>query len=66
MAHAISSLAESEKIRRLFHGSQNWYEFHCHVSLECLHPGFISITPKESRHIYALFSAINRHGVEPA
>ncbi len=64
MAHEISNLAESEKIRRLFHEAPNWYEFCCHVSLEYLHPGFISITTRERKHIYALFSAINRHGVK--
>jgi hypothetical protein len=64
MAAEISNLAESKKIRRLFHEDPNWYEFCCHASLEYLHPGFISITTREAKHIRALFIAINRYGVE--
>lgn len=64
MAHEIYDFAESEKIRRLYYSSPNWYGHRCSTSQRCLHPGFISITPKEERHICALFDAINRHGVK--
>ena len=66
MAHEIYDLVKSEKVRRLYYGSPNWYDLRCQVNWPYLHPGFISITPKEERHINALFDAINRHGVEPA
>jgi hypothetical protein len=64
MAHEIFNLAESEKIRRLYNEGPNWYDYRCHASWKYLHPGFISITTREQKHIYALFSAINGHGVE--
>lgn len=66
MAHEIYDFVESEKIRRLYNGSPNWYEHRCQVNWPYLHPLFISITTKESVYIHALFDAINRHGVEPA
>ena len=69
MAHRIYDFVESEKIRRLYYGSPKWYDLNCQVRRSYLNPGFISITPKEERHICALFDAINeasnRHGVEP-
>lgn len=64
MAHEIYDLVESEKIRRLYYGNPNWYDLRCQVNWPYLHPGFISITTKEHVYIYALFDAINRHGVE--
>lgn len=64
MAHEISNLAESEKIRRLYQDMPNWYDYRCHVSRKYLHPGFINITTKEHIYIHALFDAINRHGVK--
>lgn len=64
MAHEIFNLAESEKIRRLYNESPNWYDYRCHASRKYLHPGFISITTKEHIYIHALFDAINRHGVK--
>jgi hypothetical protein len=64
MADEIYKLAESEKIRRLYHDMPNWYDYRCHVTWKYLHPGFVSITPKEGRHICALFDAINRYGVK--
>ena len=70
MTHEIYDFVESEKISRLYYGNMNWYDHRCQVNWKCLHPGFISITPKEERHICALFDAINeasnRHGVEPS
>lgn len=68
MADEIYKLAESEKIRSLYYGSPKWYDLSCQVNWPYLHPGFISITTREWKHIYALFSAINevsnRHGVK--
>lgn len=70
MAHEIYDFVESEKIRRLYYSNPNWYGHRCQVNWTYLHPGFISITPKEHIYICALFDAINevsnRHGVEPA
>lgn len=70
MAHEICDFVESEKIRRLYYGSPKWYDLSCQVRRSYLNPGHISITPKEERHIRALFDAINEvsngHGVEPA
>jgi hypothetical protein len=64
MEHEIYDPVEAGKINRLYYSGQNWYDRHCHVSLEHLRPGFIRITTREREHIYALFRAINRHGVE--
>lgn len=66
MAHEIYHHAESEKIRRLYCASPNRFDERCNLSWDLLHPGFRKTTPKERKHIHALFDAINRHGVEPS
>lgn len=66
MAHEIYDFAESEKIRRLYYGTPNWYDLHCNTSQAYLHPGFIRISDKEHIHIHRLFDAINKNGVELA